>query len=220
MTLIRSCVVPGCKVRSEVPADAYACSDCQRALVRKLGEIETYLSVAAIFQRPGRHGDGGPHAKGFESTPPLDLTIVVMLDPRTEINGPGEDDVLDEVPNLHADIGGWARILTEEHPDALADPATLTEAAALLRSRCDWIVQQTWVDEFAGDVQRVHQALRLACRDTPPVSVGQCITITTTGECRGDVYPTTDHDGVRCSRCSRIYRGPDLARLHVAQAVG
>lgn len=216
MTLIRSCVVPGCKVRSELEPDAYACPDCRKALVRKLGEIETYLSIADIFEQPGRQG-GGPHAKGFESQPPLNLDVVAMLDPRTEINGDGQDDRLDEVPNVHADLGGWAQILVEEHPDGLDLPRGLTTQAALLRSRCDWIARQPWVDEMARDIHRVHSALRRACADLPPASVGECIALLDDGDCKGDVYPTRDHDGVRCSRCGRLYYGMDLVRLHVAQ---
>lgn len=209
MTLIRSCVIPGCKVRTEVEPDAYACPDCRLALVRKLADIETYLTIVSSV--PTR-GPAVPHTKGFASTPPARLDVIAMLDPRTEINGPGQDDIDDEVPNVTADLDGWSRIVQEEHPEHPCG-----HGAWYLRSYCDWITRQPWCDEFATDVTRVHSALRNACQDTPDRSVGECITVTDQGECGGDVYPTQDRDGVRCSRCRRLYIGRDLIRLNAAQ---
>lgn len=227
MSVIRSCVVAGCKVRTELPVDAYACADCQKRLVRKLAEIETYLTI--VNPNPVHIGQE-PHAKGYESTPPLRLDVVAMLDPRTEINGSSgatyedgiDHDELDEIPNIGADLGGWYRVLVEEHPDwegarVGAWDGWALDVADVLRSRCDWVARQPWVDEFAADVGRVHSALRRACLDLPPDPVGECIALLSDGECRGDVYATRDHDGVKCSRCGRLYYGNDLVRLHVAQ---
>lgn len=40
-----------------------------------------------------------------------------------------------------------------------------------------------------------------ACADLPPAAVGECIALLDDGDCKGDVYPTRDHDGVKCARC-------------------
>jgi len=211
MTVIRSCVLRGQR-HDELPADAYACPRCQLGLVRKLADVEVYLSIVSAV--PIRVGDAGPLVSQFESTPPLRLEVVAMLDRRTELNGPGEDDVLDETVNIWADLYGWACILMEENPDAIPLGGGWPR---YLRSWVSWIVRQPWVDEFAQDVTRVHAALRLACRDVPEGTKGHCISILPNGtECGADVFSTPDHDGVRCSSCRRLYTGLDLARLHVA----
>lgn len=210
MTVIRSCVLPGSR-HDDLPAGAYACPRCHMALVRKLADVEVYLSIVSAI--PVRIGDSGPLSSEFESSPPLRLEVVAMFDPRTEINGPGEDDVLDEVPNVMADLDGWSRIVQEEHPDHPRGYGPW-----YLRVWCSWICQQPWVDECAADITRVHAALRAACRDIPEGPKGQCISLLANGrECGADVFSTPDYDGVRCSACRRLYTGLDLARLHVAQ---
>jgi hypothetical protein len=186
-------------------------------LVRKLADIEVYLSI--VSARKLRLGDTAL-VSVFESEPPLRLEVVAMLDPRTEINGSpglaypdGEDDVLDEIPNIWADLDGWSRIVQEEHPDHPSG-----DGPWYLRVWCSWICQQPWVDECAMDITRVHTALRAACRDIPEGTKGQCISILPNGvECGADVFSTPDGNGVRCSACRRLYTGLDLARLHVAQ---
>jgi hypothetical protein len=216
-TLVRSCVLLGCSGRRELEPGAYACGDCQVRLVRKLADIgESIISAAPV------HGAPGPHAKGYRSTPPLRLDVVAMLDRRTEINGGSgadiDDDVLDDIPNVGADLGGWVRVLAEEHPDFdgegwNADPIAYAWGADLLRSRCDWVVRQPWVDEFAADIARVHGALRAACCDLPDEPVGMCLT----HGCDGRAYPTRERDGVRCARCRRLYRGHELVQLRLKQ---
>jgi hypothetical protein len=209
MSLVRSCVLPGCPGRRELEPGAYACGDCQLRLVRKLSDIETYLSIVSAV--PVR-GAAGPHAKGYESTPPARLDVIAMLDWRTEINGASgadiDDDVLDEVPNVRADLDGWSRIVHEEHPEHPRGTG-----GWFLRTRCDWIVHQPWVDEFAADIARVHGALRAACCDLPDEPVGECLT----RGCDGRAYPTRDRDGVRCERCKRMYRGHELVQLRLLQ---
>lgn len=179
-------------------------------LVRQLGEIETYLSI--VTAAPGR-GEQGPRAKGFGSRPPAVLDVIALLDERTEINGDGPDDVLDEVPNAHADMAGWLRILIEEHPDDLTPPGGLSAGVALLRSRCDWIVQQPWVDDFATDVARVHGALRHACRDDPPRPFAHCPEVVDGDVCGGWVTMHSDGEGAQCRSCRASWRRDQLLAL-------
>lgn len=204
--IVRSCVVPGCPGRRELEPDAHACPDCQVRLVRKLVDIENYLVIVSVV--PGR-GAPGPRAKGFGSQPPLRLDVVAMLDPRTEINGDGPDDVLDEVPNVMADLHGWSRLVHEEHPD---HPGA---SRWLLRGYIGWICQQPWVDEFAADIARVHGALRQACGDAPSKPLGRCLD----EACGGQVYRRSDdpHDiRLRCGRCRTTYSGLDLIKVRMA----
>lgn len=217
MAVVRSCVIPGCPQRRELEGNAYACPDCQQRLVRKLGEIEDYLSIVSAV--PSRSGDFGPRRPGYESRPPLRLDVVAMLDPRTEINGDGLDDVLDEVPNVGEDLAGWWRIVQEEceyHVVAGGRGSLVTAGvAAYLRARIGWICRQPWVDEFANDIGRVHGALRAACGDAPPKSLGRCLDAT----CGGEVFRRSDDPQdarLRCGTCRTTYSGLDLVRIRSA----
>lgn len=218
MTVVRSCVIPGCPQRRELEGNAYACPDCQRRLVRKLADIETYLEI--VNSAPSRSGDFGPRRPGYESRPPLRLDVVAMLDPRTEINGDGPDDVVDEVPNIAADLGGWWRVVCSERPDADWDlpPNPLADnpqvIATALRTNIGWICRQPWVDEFARDIGRVHGALRRACGDQPGKPVGKCIKV----GCGGDVFrrssDPTDRK-LKCAECLTEFNGLDLVKIRL-----
>lgn len=210
------CVLPTCRTHADTEPGAHTCQPCRMHLVRQLADIEDYLAIVTAV--PGR-GAPGPHAKGYRSTPPLRLDVVAMFDPRTEINGDGPDDVMDEVPNISADLGGWLRVLMEEHPDwqyrivVGGEGMVIAPAGvALLRSRCDWICRQPWVDEFAADVARVHGALRQACGDAPGKPLGRCLD----QACGGEVFRRSDDSRdprLRCGRCSTTYDGLDLVRV-------
>lgn len=222
MTLLKSCVLPGCPARTEVESDAYACPDCRLRLVRKLADIEDYLAIVSPV--PGR-GEPGPRSTGYESRPPLRLDVVAMFDPRTEINGPGEDDVLDEVPNVAADLDGWVRLVAEERFSRATDPGYAEQLAAeswllgneanFLRSHIGWISTRPWVDEFAADITRVHGVLRAACGDAPGKPFGKCLD----DDCGGDVFRRSDDPQdirLRCERCRATYSGLDLVRIRSA----
>lgn len=204
MTLVQSCVLPACPGRRELPAGAYACPDCQARLVRKLADIEDYLDIVSPV--PGRSGDPGPMTGRYESRPPARLDVIAMLDPRTELNGPGEDDVLGEVPNVWAELDGWCQLVHEEHPDHPVG------GLWLLRSYTSWIITRPWVDEFAKGISDVHAVLRRVCHDEALPAVGKC----NRAGCGGDVYRRSDDPldpRLRCSMCRTIYDGFDLLKV-------
>lgn len=207
MTTVRSCVLPAGR-HDELPPTAYACPGCQRHLVRQLADIEDYLGI--VTPEPGRTGGYGPTSRQYGSRPPLRLDVIAMFDPRTEINGPGDDDILDEIPNVWADLNGWSGIVHQEHPDQPAG-----SGAWFLRVWCSWIVTRPWVDEFAVDVTRVHAALRQACGDAPGKALGHCLD----AACGGQVYRRSDDPRdprLRCGHCSTTYDGLDLVRIRFA----
>jgi hypothetical protein len=223
------CVIPTCRTQDDAEPGAYACSTCRTHLVRQLGEIETYLTIVSAV--PGRSGDPGPIGRQFSSRPPLRLDVVAMLDPRTEINGASgavydggvEDDVLDEIPNIGADLGGWVCMLYEQHPDwagAEWDGEVIAygDGAALLRSRCDWICRQPWVDEFADGIARVHGALRQVNGDAPDRPFADCPEVVDGRVCGGPVSKHGDGLGAQCRTCRTSWRRDQLLDLleHVA----
>lgn len=212
MTLVRSCVLPGAQ-HAELESGAYACPTCQARLVRQLAEIESYLDIVSAV--PSRSGDFGPHRPGFSSTPPARLDVIAMFDPRTEINGASgadiDDDVLDEVPNIHADLEGWWKVVYEEHPDPRGGP---------LRTYVGWIATRPWVDEFASDIARVHGALRRACGDAPARPFAHCPEVVNGTPCGGQVAMQSDGLGAQCRNCRASWRRDQLLELmHRVEAV-
>lgn len=206
------CVLPTCRTRGDAEPGAHTCQPCRMHLVRQFGEIETYLTIVTAV--PSRSGDRGPIGRQFGSRPPVRLDVVAMFDRRTEINGGSgaadDDDLLDEIPNIWADLDGWSAIVREEHPDQPRG-----NGPWFLRTRCDWICRQSWVDEFAADVVRVHGALRQACGDAPGKPLGRCLDLT----CGGEVFRRSDDPQdprLRCGRCSTTYDGFDLVRIRFA----
>lgn len=200
------CVIPTCRTAADAAPGGYTCAPCRIHLVRQLGEIEDYLAIVSPV--PGRSGEPGPIGRRFESRPPLRVDVVAMLDPRTGITGDGPDDVLDEIPNVWADLGGWTRVVHEEHPDHPAGYGPW-----YLRTRCDWICQQPWCDEFARDVARVHGALRQACGDAPPRPFAHCPQVVDGRVCGGSIAMFDDGTGARCAGCRTTWRRDKLLDL-------
>jgi hypothetical protein len=211
------CVLPSCRTQADVEPGAMTCAACREHLTRQLGEIESYLTI--VTAAPSRSGDFGPHRPGFASTPPVRLDVVAMLDPRTELNGFGPDDILDEVPNIGEDLAGWWRVVQGEHDYHLVGGGQgmlVTAAVAVdLRTYIGWICRQAWVDGFAADIQRVHGALARACGDSPAKALGVCLDLA----CGGQVFRRSDdpRDGrLQCRKCSTTYSGLDLVKLRSA----
>lgn len=211
------CVIPSCRTHADTEPGAQTCAACREHLTRQLGEIESYLSIVTAV--PSRSGDFGPHRPGFASTPPLRLDVVAMLDPRTELNGFGPDDVLDEVPNIGYDLEGWLRVVWEEKkPDwseiqRLSPIGALDRYAVLLRSHIGWICRQPWVEGFALDVARVHGALARACGDQPAKPFARCPAVVDGAVCGGPVVMHADGEGSQCRTCRASWRRDQLLEL-------
>ena len=207
------CVVASCRTHADAEPGAMTCRACREHLTRQLGEIETFLSIISAV--PSRSGDFGPRRPGFTSAPPAPLDVIAMLDRRTELNGFGPDDVLDEVPNIQADLHGWVRVLQEELGVEPASPNHVAPAVALastLRSRIGFVCRCLWVDSFALDVTRVHGALARACGDTPPKPLGRCLD----QACGGPVFRRSEDPRdarLQCLSCRTSYDGLDLVRI-------
>jgi hypothetical protein len=146
-----------------------------------------------------------------------------MLDDRTVLTGHGPDDILDEIPNIVADITNWVRLLLEEHPERLTTPTTLGAATRLLRTRLDWITRQQWVDELAADIDRVHGTLRRTANYTQgavhvPAPCPKCDLTT--------LFRRVGDDGTASIQCRYCYHliparhYPSYARLIVDVMIG
>lgn len=213
MTLVRLCGLPGV-YHEELEPDSYACPSCQERLHSQLLEIGNYLQIVSVM--PSRSGEFTRHAPGFRSTPPLRLDVVAMLDPRTELNGDGPDDLIDEIPNIYADLQGWWQVVRNElgtgpqKETHYRPPARAFVWHLSVRDR--WICRQDWVDEFAATVARIHAVLARACGDTAPKAWGRCLD----QACSGHVFRRSEDPRdarLQCRTCRTTYDGLDLIRI-------
>lgn len=210
------CVLPSCRTHADTEPGAMTCGACREHLTRQVGEIEQYLTIVTAV--PARSGGFGPHRPGFASTPPARLDVIAMLDPRTELNGFGPDDVLDEVPNIRADLWGWVFVLFDEGREMPTEPPSswiTLSFAVTLRTQIGQICRQPWVDGFAADVQRVHGVLARACGDTPAKPLGRCLD----AACGGPVFRRSDDPRdarLQCRACRTTYDGLDLVKIRSA----
>lgn len=186
------------------------CFRCSNRILRHLRELEEYLPTLSPEKTVG--GDSG-RKSGFESSSPANDAVLIHQDPRSgwdELDGYGALAVLIS----------WASLVVEERRNEWAKSKTsygLPDSVLILRRNHSWIVQQPWVDEYAGELRSVHAAVRALAHDPVPRSQGKCIRWHGNVECKGDVFELDDASGVRCSRCKAIYTGLDLDRLRVAQ---
>lgn len=220
-----TCVLPTCRSRdqhAEPEPGALLCWHCAEHLRATLRSIDRYLRTLTP-ERTSTSGTGGRRAPGYESRSPAADHIIAMLDPRTLVNGPGDDH--DAVPNIAAELGNWARLVTEECPRARNRPLrTINDAIVTLLIENQWITAQLWVDEYAAALNDLHRAIRGVANDGPISPAGLC----TWQACGGPVFLTERtvigdkgqeerHGAARCATCGAIYDGLALVRFYLAQ---
>jgi hypothetical protein len=192
----------------EAAPGSQLCADCANEILKLLRQIEYLtlaLSAVPVVAEKGRR------APGYGSRSPANDDAIAQRDPRGWYDA---SDGLGAVATLHM----WCRMIREErHLDMGQDRTTIVTETQFLRLHHPWACGQPWVDEYHADLLELRARLRGLTGLSGDKPLGRCISIRTTGECGGAVFPTKDRDGVQCSECDRIYTGHDLARLHVAQ---
>lgn len=196
------------------PSHRYACDNCINTLQRKLRAIGDYWDLldCQALHEPTR-GSTGRSSPGYTSRPPARLDVLVALDPRSNGDIHGPDDIDQPIIGISAGIthiARWVRARVPGRPcRGLYDLLVLVPYVAMGRD----------VGVFAGWVTRLHQQCRSLVHDQPPRAVASCMAV----DCEGRVYAEQRPDrpgraaGARCSRCRRTYTGLDLVRLSVAQ---
>lgn len=203
-------------------AGRYACHRCTENLRRHLREIELYAAIMSRLKEPARRGTER-RTPGYTSTPPVNLDILVALDPRSVLAADRDPDPVtdDDEPirYLWGEIASMCRMVAEERDEP--DPGA---ALWYLLVHADWCAHQPWIDEHASGVAALHRQVRGLARDNPPPKIGDCMMV----GCDGEVHWTLDRairspDGTeqhvdcgRCRRCGELYYGVRLVRLKAA----
>lgn len=207
----------------------YACHPCVNRMRQHLRDIEDYVAIilsmrGAIGSKP--HGSIGV---SFGSKPPVSLTALALLDPRSttaddvERNSPEFDpvgaDEHDHIRSLPTSVHAMAAWVREEQEQSEPSFWTLVSELRYLATTLDWCAQQQWVDELHSDIRELHSQARSLAKDKPSGPLGHCLSL----GCVGVVFPATvkdrdgRHDGGRCDTCQRSYTGLDLVRLGVSE---
>lgn len=198
----------------------YACLRDTEDIRRRVREIESYTTdLRATEMLMHRRVGYGRRQPGYQSSPPLNLTVLDALD------GRAVGEFAEEHRPVLWRLESLCRQLWEERHDAgdagdresyAVDLAGLT---VYLLAQTEWAAFQPWVDDFADNVRDVHRDVRRLAGDAPGRPLAPCMVV----GCEAPVYwargTEEQPDVARCSKCHRTYTGMDLVRLRV-QEVG
>jgi hypothetical protein len=153
--------------RRRDPSGAQACAACQADLHGALTELRHQAPLLRASLQPGASPRAGTTTGGRATAPlPARLDVLSLLGPAASgpVDGP-RDDQTGPVP-ITAILRDWAHAVADEQHKPR--PAGSIETHALyLRERLGWVCQQHWVVAFAGELQRVLQAVRGITRTEP-----------------------------------------------------
>lgn len=223
MNAPRPCVL-GCRNADGIPYRAapglHTCHPCSERLRRTLGHIEqTYATVTAIDELiPGGHGNNGVRTPPGPRSPAVD-TLLVHADPRTYQR-------VGDRPAALATITEWAKRVRADRsidvdPDHMRATVplgrvTMARELGTLRFNWDWIMSQSWVDEFADHMRELLNALRsVDAQQARATRVGKCpITVAAIGlpdstnvelACGAWLRLKPGHDTITCRNCGHTW---------------
>ena len=187
-----------------VTPPAYCCHGHTRQLRHQIVDITRLWRLLPDIGLSARDGAG---RCGANSTPPVRLDVLALLDPHTHPDG--------DIPPAAAQLLAWAALIADER--RLTPAATPDNALALLAVHLDHATRQPWVADFAAELRRIHHALRHLAGETRSI-VGTCHADDpdpqVDGECGGPlVHQPVGDVAVVCLRCGDSWSqgGVDLA---------
>lgn len=194
---------------------------------------------ARLDAAPCKGGDDGRRAPGFRSTPPCNLHVVAMRDPRSRPDGAGRDDTWGDVLSVETALAQLASGLADHlgHDDEerlrLGDVTAggVPGFSAWLYERVDAITSHPRAGHLHDFLVALIAQLRTAAGDPRDKPVGRCIELIHIAgqaervECAANLYLPPPRPGIElppdepvleCKRCRRRYAGRDLIRLKLA----
>lgn len=185
--------------------------------------VELYLAwfeaPSAALLIPAR-GTTGRRSPGYGSRSPACDDVLVLLDPRSRVDGTGPDD---------EDSPGWSALGTlrgladyvrvwQGHRALGTAPVAVWRELGFLLGALEWCAMQPWVADVVADVRDLHDQVRALAGDAPR-SLGACLEV----GCAGQVFWRTSRPGegdrARCVECGGDYTGLRLARLAVHESL-
>lgn len=194
MTTTALCIV----CAQDIPDLGHLCRRCLGRLRRDLTDL---IDLWADLDPAPVKGTGGAATGKPGSKPPLRLAVVDATDRRGEI---------------HAQVCGWAAIVTEERQLHATIPDVPT-AARLLLTHAEWLAEQPWSDEAAAEVRDAARIVKALTGNTPDPALGRCSDIDPHGErdrCGGPIRWADDGTlATVCGRCGGRWGTDDLAHI-------
>lgn len=184
------------------PPDGWVlCHGCVRQLDDTLAEIGHAHRL--LDPRPARRG-GGRGAPGYRSTPPADLDVITLTDPRTAITR--EDGYTGATVNV---LAGWG-----------PTGATVADLVTNLRGGLDQLAARPWAADLLDAAARQLRRLQRAIGDLDPeVVVGGCPVLVDDRACQGRIRASAFGHPAVCGRCGSRWTGP-VQWMQLAQALG
>lgn len=137
----------------EVTPPAYCCDHHDRQLRHQIADIARLWALLPDIGLSARDGAG---RCGANSTPPTRLDVLALLDPHSHPDG--------DIPPAAAQLLAWAALIADER--RLRTPATPDAALTLLAVHHNHTVCQPWLPDYAGELRRIHHALRHLAGET------------------------------------------------------
>lgn len=187
----------------------YACRRHYHWIDRTLQQIEELFALTDDVLLPGPSGD--PRSGTRVGSPaPGNVGIMALTDGRARPVRQAADEDDDLIPDLPGTLASWTRLVIEERETTDEFYGTVSESVRILRRERLWIVQQEWLDDYAGELHDLHRAVSRAVGDTMwPKPIGKC------PNCSAPIYPTIGVDEAHCRRCKASWTGVHVARLRL-----
>ena len=202
------CSLPhrGDQLPQVTPPD-YCCPAHNRRLRDQIVDIHRLWRLLPDIGLSARDGAG---RCGANSTPPVRLDVLALLDPHTHPDG--------DIPPAAAQLQAWAALVADERH--LRTPTTPDAALTLLAVHHDHTIRQPWLPDYASELRRIHHALRHLAGETRAI-IATCHAehpdpqLAADGvECGGPlVHQPVGDVAVVCLRCGDAWSqgGVDLA---------
>lgn len=206
----------GCATRDGHPVPAATgyrvCDRCSRRMRDTLTDIadrwQRIVPVSALLLTTPKTGRRAP---GFASSPPGNVHLMAMRDPRTHARDQG--DIRSPLETLH----WWADFVREQRGIHHPERATVDTESATLSFHWDWITREFEPDHLvslAYELAAVRGQLHAVTDDPPPPIVGYCTAVVDGRRCAAPLSLPRGGTVIRCPACSASYDGVQLIRLY------
>jgi len=206
----------GCVTRDGHPVPAAAgyqlCDRCTQRLRDTLTDIvDRWHRIVPVNALLPTTPTTARRAPGFASTPPGNVHLMAMRDPRSHAVQPG--DIRSPLEVLH----WWADYVREQRGIRHPERATVDTESSTLSFHFDWITREFPADHLVSlgyELGAVRAQLHAVTDDPPPPVVGQCTAIVDDHRCRAPLSLPRGGTMIRCPACHAHYDGLKLVRLY------
>lgn len=182
------------------PTTPNVCDWCRKRVTEDLQAIPANYAALLEHLTPGRVG-GERHAKGYESTPPVNIYALSLM-------GPGEDTPLAKLSTWAMD---WAFGRGDAEPEY-----EMTPVVTWLVVRLEWAFgSHLAIDEFATDVKNITRSLRPFQGRESGEPVGNCPRKSGDERCNAPLFVDPYVDTIKCHRCGMEWKRREGQWMHL-----